>query len=83
MASSGCTGFERGGPWGQVARIGPASIPVWVLDPDVILAEVATDVREIMETATLAQAEKIYRRLGHLPESGIVRMVDFRRPPPG
>jgi hypothetical protein len=85
-AARGEFGLHRvrtGGPWGQVARIGPASIPVWALDPEVVLAEVATDVREIMETTSLAQAEGIYRNLGRLPESGIVRTVDFRRPPPG
>jgi hypothetical protein len=65
-----------------VARIGPAAIPVWALDPDVVLSTVAADVQAILETTSLAQAEEIYRKLGRLPESGIVRVVDFRRQPP-
>jgi len=70
-----------GGPWGQVVRIGPASIPIWALDPQVVLEAVATDVRAIRETGTLREAEEIYRSLGRLPESTIVRVVDFRRDP--
>jgi hypothetical protein len=70
-----------GGPWGQVVRIGPASIPIWALDPEVVLASVATDVRGLVDTTTLREAEEAYRSVGRLPETGIVRVVDFRRHP--
>ncbi|HXJ62169.1 MAG TPA: DUF1152 domain-containing protein [Actinomycetota bacterium] len=72
---------HTGGPWGQVARIGPAAIPVWALDPRTVLDQVASDVRRIVDTASLAEAEAVYRELGRLPESGMVRVVDFRRRP--
>ncbi len=68
-------------PWGQVARLGPASIPVWVFDPQVVLDTVAVDVKRIQETSTLEEAEWIYAGIGRLPESRITRSVDFRRTP--
>ncbi|HEX9375549.1 MAG TPA: DUF1152 domain-containing protein [Actinomycetota bacterium] len=84
-AARGEFGLQRvltGGPWGQVARLGPASIPIWALDPWVVLETVATDVRSIRSTTSLGEAERIYRELGRFPESGIARVVDFRRIPP-
>lgn len=70
-----------GGPWGQVVRIGPVSVPVWALDPEVVLETVASDVRNLQTTTSLREAEEAYRSLGRLPETGIVRVVDFRRHP--
>jgi hypothetical protein len=64
-----------------VVRIGPASIPIWALDPQVVLETVATDVRGLLPTTSLREAEDVYRSFGRLPETGIVRVVDFRRHP--
>jgi hypothetical protein len=67
-------------PWGQVAHIGPAAIPIWVMDPATVIREVASDVQKIMGTTSLAEAEQIYLDAGRLPETRIARMMDFGRP---
>jgi hypothetical protein len=66
-------------PWGAAARIGPASIPVWLLDPHVVTSEVATHVLAVSGTTSLAEATATYRRLGRIPESMLVRTIDWRR----
>ena len=66
-------------PWGQVAHIGPAAIPIWVMDPAVVINEVATDVVSILDTTSLEEAEQVYVDAGRLPETRIARMVDFGR----
>lgn len=66
-------------PWGQVARMTPAAVPVWAFAPDVVVDSVARDVTAILNTATLSEAEQIYLDRGRLPETTIVGRVDFRR----
>jgi hypothetical protein len=66
-------------PWGAAARVGPAAIPVWLLDPHVVVAEVAVHVRELLGTASLAEATEAYARVGRIPESTLARTVDFGR----
>jgi hypothetical protein len=68
-------------PWGQVAHLGPAAIPIWVMDPAIVISEVATDVAKILDTTSLEEAEQIYVDAGRLPETRIARMVDFGRRP--
>ena len=68
-----------GSPWGQVARMTPAAVPVWAFSPNIVVEAVAKHVSEILETTSLAEAERIYRELGRLPETSIVGRVDFRR----
>jgi hypothetical protein len=60
-------------PWGQVARMTPAAVPVWAFAPKIVVDSVARHVGEILETTSLEDAERIY------PESTIVGRVDFRR----
>ena len=67
-------------PWGQVAHVGPAAIPIWIMDPATVISEVATDVRRILDTTSLSEAEQIYLDAGRLPETRIARMLDFSRP---
>jgi hypothetical protein len=66
-------------PWGQVARMTPAAVPVWAFSPAVVVDAVAKHVSEILQTTSLAEAEEIYVKLGRLPETRIVGRVDFRR----
>ena len=66
-------------PWGQVARMTPAAVPIWAFTPQIIVDAVATDVKKILETSSLPEAEKIYLELGRLPETTITGRVDFRR----
>src|SRR5262245_11954233 len=66
-------------PWGAVARVGPAAVPVWVMDPVVVVDVVARDVRAIVDTTSLDEASTIYSGLGRLPETRFVRMVDYGR----
>jgi hypothetical protein len=67
-------------PWGQVARMTPAAVPIWAFSPRIVVDAVAQDVSKIIETTSLAEAERIYLELGRLPETTIVGRVDFRRP---
>ena len=66
-------------PWGQVARMTPAAVPVWAFSPTVVVEAVAKHVTQILETTSLADAERLYIELGRLPETSIVGRVDFRR----
>ncbi len=66
-------------PWGQVARIGPAAVPIWAMDPAVVIDAVARHVSELAGTTSLVEAEARYLALGRLPESAVVRVVDFGR----
>ncbi|MBI4259224.1 MAG: DUF1152 domain-containing protein [Actinobacteria bacterium] len=84
-ANRGRFGLHRvhtGGPWGNVARITPATLPVWALDPQVVASAVARDVNRIVDTESLEEAERIYVELGRLPETRIARTADFRRRAP-
>lgn len=67
-------------PWGQVAHLGPAAIPIWIMDPATVIHEVATDIQKILHTTSLTEAEQIYLDAGRLPETRIARMLDFARP---
>jgi hypothetical protein len=73
---------HTGSVWGHVARLGPAALAVWALDPQVVIDAVATDAKLIAETTSLGDAERIYLEAGRLPETTIARTVDFRRAPP-
>ena len=66
-------------PWGQVARMTPAAVPVWAFSPQVVVDAVAGDVNRILKTTSLADAERIYLDLGRLPETTIAGRIDFRR----
>lgn len=66
-------------PWGQVARMTPAAVPIWAFSPAVVVSAVAEHVTSILETTSLSEAESIYRDLGRLPETLIAGRVDFRR----
>lgn len=68
-----------GSPWGQVARMTPAAVPIWAFSPEIVVDSVAQHVSAILETTSLADAERIYLDLGRLPESTIVGRIDFRR----
>jgi len=68
-----------GSPWGQVARMTPAAVPIWAFFPRIVVDAVAQDVSRILETTSLEEAERIYLELGRLPETTIVGRVDFRR----
>lgn len=68
-----------GSPWGQVARMTPAAVPIWAFSPQVVVDAVAQDVARILETTSLEEAERIYLELGRLPETTIAGRVDFRR----
>lgn len=68
-------------PWGEVARIGPAAIPIWIMDPHVVVGSVARHVLEILGTTSLREATETYARLGRIPETTLARMVDYGRAP--
>lgn len=66
-------------PWGQVARMTPAAVPIWAFSPAIVVDAVAQDITKILETTSLTEAERIYLELGRLPETCIVGRIDFRR----
>ena len=66
-------------PWGQVARMTPAAVPVWAFSPGIVVESVAQHVNAILDTTSIVDADRIYRELGRLPETSIVGRVDFRR----
>jgi hypothetical protein len=66
-------------PWGQVAKLGVSAVPIWVLDPYVVVESVAVHVEAIRATTSVAEAQQIYLDLGRLPETAIARSLDFGR----
>jgi hypothetical protein len=69
----------KSNPFGEVARIGPASVPVWVFDPQILADSVAEHAKPLMTTTSADQARDVYRSLGRIPETSLVRTVDFAR----
>lgn len=69
----------KSNPFGEVARIGPAAVPIWVFDPHVVTDSVAHHASALTTTTTLAEAESVYRRLGRIPETDLVRFLDYAR----
>lgn len=66
-------------PWGEVAKLTAASVPIWVMCPHTVLENVATDAQTLAGTTTLQDAERRYLECGRIPETTIVRSVDFDR----
>jgi hypothetical protein len=69
----------KSNPYGEVARIGPASLPIWIFDPQVLADSVVEHAKPLMTTRTLDEAEAVYRSLGRIPETTVIRFVNFRR----
>jgi hypothetical protein len=69
----------KSNPFGEVARVGPASLPVWVFDPHLVADSVAEHAKHLVPTTTLDEAVQTYRALGRIPEVGLTRFVDFQR----
>lgn len=72
--------LRKTSPWGETVRLTPAAIPVWVMDPAVVVNDVASDAAQLLGTMSAAEAEAAYVAAGRLPETSVARMVDFRRP---
>jgi len=69
----------KSNPFGEVARVGPAALPVWIFDPQLVADSVAEHAKELVPTTSLAEAEQTYRSLGRIPEIGLTRFVNFQR----
>ncbi len=71
----------KSNPFGEVAHIGPAAVPIWVFDPALVVESVAQHAAELTVTTSLAEAEDVYRELGRIPETGLARFVNYEREP--
>jgi hypothetical protein len=69
----------KSNPFGEVARVGPASLPIWIFDPRILADSVAEHAKPLAATTSLAEAEAAYSALGRIPETTLVRFVNFRR----
>ncbi|WP_283139550.1 DUF1152 domain-containing protein [Rhizohabitans arisaemae] len=69
----------KSNPFGEVVRVGPAALPVWVFDPRIVADSVAAHAKDLVPTTTDAEAEQTYRSLGRIPEISLPRFVDFQR----
>lgn len=69
----------KSNPFGEVAHIGPASVPIWVFDPTLVTESVARHAAELTSTTSLAEAEKVYAALGRIPETSLARFIDYAR----
>jgi len=67
-------------PWGRRAYVTPLSAIYLFLDPQIMVNEVSTGVKALMETRSMAEAEKIYQEvIGQFPETRVKRVIDFVR----
>ncbi len=81
-AGLGEFGLERvvkSNPFGEVARIGPSAVPIWVFDPALVTELVAQHAAKLVSTTSLVEAEEVYRSLGRVPETGLLRFIDYAR----
>jgi hypothetical protein len=69
----------KSNPFGEVARIGPAAVPIWVFDPALVVGSVAQHAAKLTSTTTLAEAEDVYRKLGRIPETSLTRFINYAR----
>lgn len=69
----------KSNPFGEVARVGPASLPIWIFDPQALADSVAEHAKPLVTTSSLDEAEAVYRDLGRIPETTLTRFVNFRR----
>lgn len=69
----------KSNPFGEVARIGPAAVPIWVFDPQAVTDSVASHAAALTATTSLAEAESVYRQLGRIPETDLARFLDYAR----
>ena len=69
----------KSNPFGEVAHIGPAAVPIWVFDPKLVTETVARHAAELAPTTSLAEAEKVYQALGRIPETSLARFIDYSR----
>ena len=69
----------KSSPFGEIAHVGPASLPIWVFDPTLVAQSVARHAQALVPTDSLADAVAVYRSLGRIPEVGLTRFVDFDR----
>ncbi len=65
-------------PWGRRAHITPLSAIYLLLDPQVMVDEVSTGVKDLMETTSMEEAEEIYQDvLGQFPETWSPRSINY------
>ncbi|GAA0971765.1 hypothetical protein GCM10009555_023510 [Acrocarpospora macrocephala] len=69
----------KSNPFGEVAHIGPAAVPIWVFDPQAVADSVAEHAKPLAPTTSVGEAEETYRALGRIPETSLVRTVEFKR----
>jgi hypothetical protein len=69
----------KSNPFGEVARVAPAAVPIWVFDPRLVTDTVAKHADDLVPTTSLANAEEVYRSLGRVPETGLQRFIDYAR----
>lgn len=67
-------------PWGRVARVTPHAATFMFFDPSVVVEEVSTGVKAMMDTRSVAEAEKIFREeLGQFPETQAKYTINYLR----
>jgi hypothetical protein len=67
-------------PWGRVARITPHAATFLFFDPQVVVDEVSTGVRALMNTKSLSEAEQIFSdQLGQFPETQAKYTINYLR----
>lgn len=69
----------KSNPFGEIAHIGPAAVPIWVFDPMIVTETVARHAAKLAPTGSHAEAERIYQELGRIPETSLARFVDYSR----
>lgn len=67
-------------PWGRVVRITPHAATFMFFDPHVVVNEVSTGVKALMNTQSLKEAEDIFEHtLKQFPETRAKQTVNYRR----
>ena len=65
-------------PWGRRARLTPLSAIYLFLDPKVMVEEVSTCVKDLMDTKSMDEAEEIYHKtIGLFPETWAPRVINY------
>jgi hypothetical protein len=65
-------------PWGRRAYLTPLSTIYLFLDPKIMVEEVSTCVKELMNTQSIEEAESIYyEKIGLFPETWAPRVINY------
>ncbi len=81
LGEFGLRRIRTASPWGTIIRVTPLAAMILFFDPAVVVEHASKGAASLMQTSSLSEAESLYfDTLGQLPESRLVKFVDYLEP---